>query len=176
VKTNSSLFVVLGLDSEKKPHAARFNTADEAAVRKAAGVKGFKIGIAKTKEAAEAAQKLIEGRIFDSGKGLVPFCSQEVYDRLLKLLEVEDKPANPVAAPDKALPAPATADPWAAIKMGSVVLCPDEEKGADQAFWPCVVTAVSKDNKTFTVRWKGAPTLKPFTIKRTAVAILPSKP
>lgn len=176
MKTIQSLLVVLGLDSEKKPHAAKFSAAEETAVRKAAGVKGFRIGQAKTKEAAEAAQKLIEGRIFDSGKGLVPFCSQETYDKLLKLLEVEDKPANPVAIPDKASPSSPSADPWAAIKVGNVVLCKDDEKGADQSWWPCSVIAVSKDTKVLTVKWTGAPTLKPFPVKRNAVAILPSKP
>ena len=176
MKTTQSLFVVLGLDSEKKPHAAKFSAADEVAVRKAAGAKGFKLGRAKTPEAAAAAQKLIEGRIFDSGKGLVPFCNPEVYEKLLKLLEVEDQPANPIATPDKASPAPAPADPWAAIKMGSIVLCKDDERGADQSWWECAVTAVSKDNKILTVRWKNFPTLKPFAVKRSAVAILPSKP
>ncbi len=176
MKTIQSLLVVLGLDSEKKPHAAKFSAAEETAVRKAAGVKGFRIGRPKTKEAAEAAQKLIEGRIFDSGKGLVPFCSQDTYDKLLKVLEVESQPANPVAVPDKPAAIPAPTDPWAALKMGSTVLCKDDEKGADQSYWECAVTAVSKDGKTLTVRWKNYPTLKPFVVKRTAVAILPSKP
>ena len=70
--TDEKFLVVLGLDSEKKPHAARFSFVDEKAVNKAAGTKGFKIGIAKTKEAAAIVAKLIEGKIFDSGRGLVP--------------------------------------------------------------------------------------------------------
>jgi hypothetical protein len=172
------LLVILGIDSEKKPHAARFDVADEAAVRKAAAHKGFRIGHAKTKDAAELAGKLIEGRIFDSGRGLVPFVSVEIFQKLEKLLAIEP-PAQPTeaAAPPKDTPAPkgAASDLWAAIKVGSVILCRDPQPGPDRSFWECVVTETSRDGKSLKVKWQNYPTLKQFTVKRAAVAILPPK-
>lgn len=196
--TNNKFLVVLGLDSEKKPHAAKFDLVDEAAVRKAAAVKGFKIGKAKTKEAQAAAEKLIDGKIFDSGKGLVPFVRGDIYDRLLKLLEIEDAaPAPSAPAATASAPSPQTAakqsstvpatakasppvptkpaDPWAAITVGSVILVHDTEKGADRSWWECVVTGISKDGKILTARWQNYPTLKPFSVRRNAIGLLPPK-
>src|SRR3954464_2337723 len=110
-------YVVLGLDAQKEPHAAPFNIPQEATVAKAAGNKGFQIGVPKTKEAVETAAKLIEGKVFDSGRGLVPFVSADIYSKLIKLLELND-----VVAP-KGDPSPTTKpgeglipDPWAALK------------------------------------------------------------
>jgi len=163
------LFVVLGLDSEKKPHAARFELVDEAAVRKVAGNKGFKIGRALTAEAAQLAGNLIEGRIFDSGRGLVPFVSTDIYEKLQKLLQIEDVTASSASTDGNK-----SNNPWANIKGDSVILCRDSEP-KDRAWWECVVIGISKDSKTLTVRWKNYPALKAFTVKRDAVAILPSK-
>jgi len=181
LKTDNFL-VVLGLDSEKKPHAARFDLVDEAAVRKAAAHKNFQIGHAKTKEAAELANKLIDGRIFDSGRGLVPFVSVEVFEKLKKVLELEDAvpatPAAPAAMPAKdgvTARQPACTNPWAAIKVGSVVLVRDPTTGPDRSWWDCVVNEISKDNQFLTVRWKNYAKEKPFRVKRSAVAILPPK-
>jgi hypothetical protein len=156
---DNKFLVILGLDSEKKPHAARFNFVDEPAVRKAAGHKGFRIGHAKTQEAAPLAGKLIEGRIFDSGRGLVPFVTAAIYDQLLKLLEIEPSaspaPASAPAPSAKASPTvTAASDPWANIKIGSVILCRDPQPGPDRSWWESVVTAISNDTKTLTVKWK----------------------
>jgi hypothetical protein len=173
LKPNDKLLVILGLDSEKKPHAARFDLIDEAAVRKAASHKGFKIGRPETKEAAEQAGKLIEGRIFDSGRGLVPFVSPEIYTKLIALLKVEDVAASPPLPQGPKVAAKVSSDPWLALKEGSVVLCRDNEKGSDRSWWECTVVGVNKDS--ITVRWKFFPALKPFTVKRNAVAVLYSK-
>jgi hypothetical protein len=170
--SDEKLLVVLGLDSEKKPHAARFSLVDEAAVRKAAGVKGLKIGVAKTKEATEIAAKLIEGKIFDSGRGLVPFVSRETYDKLLAVLEIKEDVPSPSPA---AATSGKTTDLWAAIKVGSFVLAYDPEPGPDRSWWECRVTEVSKDLKVLTLIWRQYPKLAPFRVKRSAVAILPSK-
>lgn len=163
------LFVVLGLDSERKPHAARFELVDEAAVRKVASNKGFRIGRALTAEAAQLAGNLIEGRIFDSGRGLVPFVSTDIYEKLQKLLKIEDVLTSG-ANTDGNKPT----NLWASIKIDSVILCRDREP-TDRGWWECVVIGISKDSKTLTVRWKNYPALKAFTVKRDAVAILPPK-
>jgi hypothetical protein len=181
--------VVLGLDSEKKPHAARFDLIDEAAVRKAASHKGFSIGRAKTKEAVELAGKLIEGRIFDSGRGLVPFVSMEVFGKLKTLLEIEavsvpvDAAApSPVApgdktpdtktakgaSPKKAIAASVSA--WDAVKPGSLVLCQDDHKV--RAWWECVVVSEDKGTGKLMVRWEKYPKLKPFVVRRQDVALI----
>ena len=170
--SNSQYLVMLGLDSEKKPHAARFKLTDETAVRKAAGVKDFKVGLAKSKEASELASKLPEGKLFDSGNGLAPFVSKDTYEKLLPLLEMKQDAAL-ASAPIS--PAPNAADLWSAIKLGSVVLVYDPEPGPDRSWWECKVVEVTGSNNVLVVRWAKYPKLPPFRVKRSAVAILPPK-
>jgi hypothetical protein len=184
--------VVLGLDSEHKPHAARFDLVDEAAVRKAASHKGFSIGRAKTKEAVEIAGKLIEGRILDSGRGLVPFVSMEVFGKLKTVLEIEELAApietsapSPVVADDKK-PNPKTAkgappkkaiariaSPWDAVKKGSVVLCQDGHK-ENTAWWECVVDSIGADGQKLVVHWQNYLREKAFPVQLRHVGLLGS--
>ena len=177
---NETCLVVLGLDADQKPRAAKFNVKDEKAARKIAAVNGFKIGHPKTDEATELASRLVDGKVFSSGKGLVPLVNADTYDRLLKLLEIEDPKAEPILDKPKATPGkPVTVsvlipDPWFKIAVGAVVLCRDTSN-KDGGWWECTVGGVSKDSKLLTVRWGNFPTMKPFTVKRAAVAILPSK-
>ena len=177
MKTETCI-VVLGLDADKKPRAAKFSVADEKTVVKAAAAQGLKIGRPKTDEATELALRLVDGKIYASGKGLLPLVKAETYEQLLKLLKIEEpkvEPATVNSASTSAKPSPAPtggADPWASITTGATVLCRDPKDGG---WWPCKVTSVSKDGKLLTVGWAGFPTLKPFTVARKAIAILPPK-
>ncbi len=171
---SSHFLVVLGIDANKVAHAARFNIIDEAAVRKAANTRSFKIGVAKTKEAAEAAGKLIEGKIFDSGRGSVPVVTREQYDQLLKLLEIGGtaEPVLPKAAASKA-PPNHTGDLWKAIKVGALVLAKDPDPGPERSYWPVIIKEVTgKAGDALIVQYKDYPKLPPFRVKRNAVALL----
>ena len=84
---NTEYLVVLGLGKNAKPHAARFNAADEALVRKAVNLIWLRVARASGDEAVKLARKLPEGKIFASGKALVPLVKLAVYDELLKTLD-----------------------------------------------------------------------------------------
>jgi hypothetical protein len=171
------VLVILGLDSHLKPHAARFSPAEEAAVRKAATATGFGVGAAKTEEAIALASKLVPGKLFATGKGLVPLTTAETYEKLLRVLELEAAPAADTIPPSTEKPATAhPSDPRAAITVGSVVLVQDKEPPPNRAWWECVVAGVGRNPNDLLVRWKAFPALKPFPAKRTAVGLLPSKP
>jgi hypothetical protein len=156
----------------KEPRYAR--SASQAAAHKK-----FSDRSRKDQGSAELANKLIDGRIFDSGRGLVPFVSVEVFEKLTKVLEIEEAtPAAPAAPPAKegaAARQPTSTNPWAAIKVGSVVLVRDPTTGPDRGWWDCVVNEISDDGQFLTVRWKNYPKEKPFQVKRSAVAILRPK-
>jgi hypothetical protein len=179
----TDIIVVLGLDSDKKPRAAKFDVADEKAVHNAAAAQGLKIGRPKSDEAVEIATRLVDGKIFSSGKSLLPLIKAETYDRLLKLLEIEDPKADAVTVKPSPAPTPGKPvtisvlipDPWFKIAVGTIVLFPNDGKGKDRSWWECTVTSISKDGKLLTVRWTHYPTEKPFNVKLTAVAILPAK-
>lgn len=175
--TNTDKYLVLlGLDKDKKPRAAKFTYAYETSVRRLATISGYRIGHAKTDEAVEIALKLVDGRVFHSGKGLVPLVNAATYEKLLKVLEVEEPAAAPMG--DKQLPPPNStkvASSWDQITAGTIVLYHDELKGKDRGWWEATVTGVSKDGKSLTLRWTHFPTLKPLSVKRNAVALLPVK-
>ena len=169
---NANFVVLLGLDAEQKAHAARFGIVDEAAVRKAAGLMGFRIGQVKSAEAKELAAKLPEGKIFETGRGLAPYVREDIYAKLVQKLELEPetKAAESVAQDVKPT---ASTDPWAQIKVGSIVLCRDSVP--HPSWWECTVVSVAKDSQALSVRWTNYPTFKPFSVKRAAVALPPPK-
>jgi hypothetical protein len=176
------VFVILGLDKDGKPHAARFSPSEEVGARKAAAATGFRFGIATTKEAIQLAGRLVAGKLFDSGKGLVPRTTPENYSQLLKVIDLEAVPAAATpsagaaapAGPEKA-PTVLPSDPRAAITVGSVILVQDREPLPNRAWWECVVTAVGRNQNDLIVKWQAFPGLKPFPVKRKALALLPAK-
>jgi len=173
-----TILVVLGLDGDKKPRAAKFDVADEKTVRKAAAAQGLKIGRPKTDEAVEIATRLVDGKIFSCGKGLMPLVNAETYEKLLKLLEIEDPKIDPVASkatPSHAKPSVSVGatDPWSNITVGTVVLSKDTSQSGG-GWWPAKVTKISDDKNFLTVVWLGFK-MPPIVVKRSAIAILPSK-
>jgi hypothetical protein len=175
-----TILVVLGLDADKKPRAAKFDMADEKPVRKAAAAQGLKIGVPKSDEAMEIATRLVDGKIFASGKGLMPLVNAATYEKLLKLLEIEEpkvetSPAKPRAAPGKPVTISVLVpDPWFNINVGTVVLCRDTSQ-KDGGWWPAKVSKISDDQKLLTALWLNFGKMPPVVVKRSAVAIMPAK-
>jgi len=183
MKTETCL-VVLGLDADQKPRACKFDVAYEKAARKIAAVQRFKIGHPKTDDAIEQAIRLVDGKTFQSGKGLVPLVSPVTYENLLKVLEIEEiaaetQPATKGSPAPKANSSPAhgDGDPTASIGVGSIILCQDNspKKTEDRGWWPCSVLSLSKNGQVLSVRWAHFPTMKPFSVARKVVAKLPPK-
>jgi hypothetical protein len=170
--TENKIVVILGLDAAKKPHAARFDLSQADAVRKAAGLMGFRTGLPETEEAQKLCAKLAVGKLFAAGRGLVPLVKAALFEELAKALVLEEaQPApNASAAPDKpaAVPAPIT---WENLRVGSVIIAPERD-AANDGWWPGVITAVSKDGQKITIRWRDQPKQPAVTLKRHAVALL----
>lgn len=190
---NTPTVVLLGLGDNGKPRAARFDAAQVEVARKAAKAMGLRVGHPKTDEAKALAAKLALGKLFATGKGLVPLVKADLHKQLMDKLELEPVaapakpgPGTPAAQPATAQPAakgaqgaakaadtPAAnpADLWAAIKVGSTVIAPEKHPEED-GWWRATVTAVSKDGRTITIRWLDAPKQPPVTLKRQAVGLL----
>ena len=176
--------VILGIDTDKKPHAAVFSAADEPVVRNAAEAMGMRLYAAVGDKARAMARKLPEGKLFATGKALVPLVKRAIYDELEKLLTPcpPEKPADAIksgtgqasqgskASPDGAKPP--TKGPWTEIKVGSVVLC--REEGDEGGWWESVVMTIGADGESMIMRWRDYPKLKSFPAKRHAVGLLGS--
>jgi hypothetical protein len=156
----NQILVLAGIDSDDKPHAAWFAIADELLVRKAAQLMSFRIGLAGDDKSRDLARKLPEGKLFATGKALVPLVKHELYDKLLATIKIEPPQANPLSAkgPSNGQSKPpaganlAPSDLWAAIKVGSAVLCRDGTVA--NGYWEAVVVTIADDGDTMTLRWR----------------------
>jgi len=171
------ILVMLGVDSERKSHAARFNPSDEAGVRKAAGLMNMRLGVAKTDKALALAHKLPEGKLFESGKGMVPLVREEAFYELCTSLTFDESwttagiVTGTDAKPDTAT-LKASDTVWATIKIGSTVLAFDPTDPEIPGWGAAVVTAIAKNGETLTARWRDFPGFKPFTVERHLVGLL----
>jgi len=110
--TQTACLVVYGLGKDDRPHAARFDVADQPAVQKAAALMGFKLGRAEGDVLLGVAKQLPQGKIFATGRSLVPYVKRELYDQLLGQLQNSTQSATAsVQAPDQTQSNGNTADP-----------------------------------------------------------------
>jgi len=155
------IIVVAGLGEDQRPHAARFAQADEALATKAAALMGFNIGVAATSKAMSLARSLTKGRIFATGRALVPYVKQELYDEMQAAIEFD------IPVPIEPEPALETTDPVLAI--GGVVLALESR---ELGFWEAVVLDIDRENDVITLKWRDWPKLKRFTRSRAELAII----
>jgi hypothetical protein len=173
--TKTKSIVMLGIGDDRKSRAARFDAIDDEAVRKAAGLMSFRVGIPKTSQALAIVSKLPDGKLFESGLGLVPLCSEATFYKLNELLtfDLAWKTFGAIAGRLTELSEAIvkTADAlWADVKPGSTVLVFDH---SDASFgWSAaIVMSASKNGERLDLRWRDWPG-KSFTVDRRAVALL----
>lgn len=166
-----AILVVLGMGSDDKPHASRFTDEDATLAIRAAQLMNFHAVRVTDPELQRAVEELPIGKIFATGRGLVPFVKRELYDKLAVLVG-SDAEAHQDAAPtdsvivqqadkpaandrtEKAVAAddPATLkDPWAAIVVGSMVLGYSK---IDESWFEAIVVGIGEDKNTLTMRWR----------------------
>lgn len=75
--------IMYGLGEDSRPRAARFPAGDRVAVEKAANQLRFRLIEAKTEALLKLAKQLPAGKIFATGRSLVPYVRQPVYEQLV---------------------------------------------------------------------------------------------
>ncbi|TXN06631.1 hypothetical protein FV222_04995 [Methylobacterium sp. WL103] len=189
--TDPATLMLFGLDKRGKAHGARF-IGSKAAVEQAADLMDFFLVTADTDALRGLAAKLTLGKLFGSGKALVPFCSGAIYDQLLAATGTPDT-SSPVKAAGKAAEAGGGAgrnpsgaaggsgagDPPATrigakapsdhsqIGLGSLVLADDEEGG-----YYAAQVVLTKADDHFVLQWADYPDLPQFSRSRRALALL----
>lgn len=169
MKPKQSIVVIFGIASDGKPHAARFNESEELLARRAAAVMDFNVGKAVTQNAVAAARPAAQGKIFGSGRAMVPLMKREAYDKLIPLLDTSSAEGE-AAATGLLEPEAVKVATHADIKVGSVVLVSDTKTGG---WYAAAIVATTDDGDTLTARWRDWPKEKAFTVKRNAVALIP---
>jgi len=148
--------VVFGLGDGNKPQAARFpEKLSDLAVRAA---EQLELNVMKvtTDEIAKFAAQLPVGRINSNGRGLIPYVSQDVYQKLTELAGQ----VQPAAAPN--LPRS-----WTEIDVGHLVIAFENKVWG---WWEAIV--VAKDGDMLTLKWRDYPKQPNETRHRGSVALL----
>lgn len=143
--------VVFGRDEANKAHASWFGAADVELAIKAAGMMGMRVLPVTTDEHRAAASKLAAGRIFESGKGFVPFAKEAAYKALETFDEAYAPSAPPEPAPEVFVAPSSIAATWADLAVGAVVLA---SPGEDEGWWTAVIVE-DRGERLFVLRWVG---------------------
>jgi hypothetical protein len=170
--------VLYGLDEGGKPRAAYFAAKDAALAKKAAGLMGLTVLPVASPQQIEIAAKLPVGRLYSSGRGLVPNVRATLYEKLIEAApgvaagsqnssKAEgQKPGleqNPKAGSARQWP-----ESWDAIDVGHVVIVQEAEK---ESGWS-EATVVQKNGDMFTLHWQAPPNKKLVTRHRLNLALL----
>lgn len=170
--STSSALVMIGLDANGKPHAARFGSGMLEAATEAAGVMRYHLVTVTDPEAVELASGLPEGKLFPTGKAFVPFTARATFNVLAKYVDGDIAPApkSDTARPRRSQRrAASAATAGRALDVGVVVLAHSD----DGAWYEAVITAVAGKGETLKLRWRDYPGEKPFTANVRHVAIAP---
>lgn len=161
--------VVFGRDEANKAHASWFAAADAELAIKAAGMMGMRVLPVTTDEHRAAASAVAAGRIFDSGRGFVPFTKETAF----KALEAFDGAYAPPAPPEpepEVVVAPGTVPAtWAELAVGAVVLA---SPGEDEGWWPSVITE-DRGEGLWVLRWIGFDTEPSFVRRGDDLGLMP---
>ena len=142
--------IVLGLDDEGKPRAARFPTGHDNLVTRAAKAMNLTVCKADGEALAELAKKLQTGRMYATGRAFVPQVGRSLYDRLVERLKFAGQavPGETDQTSDQAAPGLPTT--WDDITIGHLVIA--QEKGAKAGWWEAIVLA--RDGDMLTLKWR----------------------
>jgi hypothetical protein len=175
-KANKYL-VMLGVGDDRKARAARFDLPDEAGVRRAAGLLNFRVGFAKGDAACAQAGKLPEGKLSESGLGMVPLVAEDKFYLLFKLLSFDAAwdsagiiPGRPQVTDAAILEAAEKL--WSGIKVGSVVLAFDGSDAEAFGWSAAVVVSIDDKGQTLHLRYRDWPGFKTFQANARSVALL----
>lgn len=142
--------MLYGLDERGKPRAACFAAKDASLARKAAGLMGLRVLPVASARQTEIAARLPVGRIYSSGRGLVPNIRPKLYERMMQALgngaqagqAAPKQPPNgtsPPGRPSKPGKAPPLPADWQQIAIGHLVIA--QEDDPKDGWWQFIVAA-----------------------------------
>lgn len=157
------LLIVAGRDGDDRPHAAHFTKSEETQATRAAALMGYQIALAQSGKALSAARALPKGKLFATGRALVPYAKQEVMDLLNTLVEFQ------TPAPAEELAPPEARSPDGSLTIGDVVLAFENK---ELGWWEAVVLDVDAKKAALSLRWRDFPESKKFQRRLSEVGII----
>jgi hypothetical protein len=161
--------VLYGLDESGKPRAACFAARDAVLAKKAAGLMGLTVLPVASPQQTEIAAKLPAGRLYSSGRGLVPNIRATLYQRVIEAAGGLPATGQNGSKAEGQKPSPGSWPAiWDGIDVGHVVIAQEAEK--DLGWSEAIV--VHKNGDMFALRWKDPPNKKLTTRHRVNLALL----
>lgn len=163
-KQPQGFLIVYGLDKDNRPHAARFEIADQLVVEKAAALMGFKIGVADSAVLIKLAKQLPTGKIFATGRSLVPYIKDQIYRQFAGEL----KPISPCLSavapttgntdttnqnPDTPVRSSGQSDPRTVLQTTTIIGITASERERLLASWPAKDRKVPGFCERFAAAW-----------------------
>jgi len=169
----SGPIVLLGLDNGGKSHASKFPARhEEVALRAARLMKLRAVKVTDTALSADLA-KLPEGKIFATGRGLVPFVKRELYDRFAALLDTpsEQSLVDETETIVKTAKQDSGVDPstWERLAPGAMVLA---RASSDEGWFEAIILTTDDEAGTATLRWRDYPTEPVVTASRKQLGLI----
>lgn len=87
--------IMYGLAEDSRPRAARFQASERAAVERAASQLRYQLIETNTEALLKLAKQLPGGKIFATGRSLVPYVRQPLYERLVSAATPDTRVAKP---------------------------------------------------------------------------------
>jgi len=159
-----SILVIAGLDADQRPHAAQFAARDEPSVTKAAALMGMQVGLTRDARALSAARSLPKGKLFATGRALVPYVKEDIFGQIQSLIvfvePVSSAPASPSVAEREAITSVATGDIVLAFESKAL------------GWWEAVILSLDEKSKLATLRWRDFPEAKKFNRPLKELAVI----
>lgn len=192
---NTSPIILYGIDQHQKFRAALFPASQAHIAARAAAKMNLNSALVNTKELEEFSSQLEPARIYEAGKGFIPYVQKSIYGKIVALAgpgkienanvpadDTSNKPKAKTSTKSKPSKAPKNTPTsksksgsaieglpkdWKDIHVGHLVIA--QESKAD-GWWEAIVTDVKRD--ILTLRWRDYPKYPPFVRHRSTVALL----
>lgn len=192
--SNTTPIILYGIDQHQKFRAALFPASQADIASRAAAKMNLNSAPVNTRELEELSTELEPARIYEAGKGFVPYVPKSTYGKIVAFagpgkLENASVPADdtskPKAQTNSRSRAEAQSKPsamlkskkgsaieglpkdWKDIRVGHLVIA---QATKAEGWWEAIVTDVKRD--VLTLRWRDYPKFPTFARHRSTVALL----
>jgi len=165
--------VLLGLDNGGKSHASKFPPGQSEAALRAARL--MKLRAVRVTDAGLHAdlKKLPDGKIFATGRGLVPFVKRELYAKFAALLGTasEESLVDETETKVKDAKSHSGIDPavWDQLDAGSTVVA---KASSEEGWFEAIILSVDREQDAVTLKWRDYPTEPVFNASRKQLGLI----
>lgn len=193
---NNMPIILYGIDQHQKFRAALFPASQVDIAARAASRMNLNTAPVSTKELEELSKQLEPAKVYEAGKGFIPYIPKAIYGKIVALAgpgKIENanvpadddankkpkvqagpkskptKPSKPTEAKKSKNSSAAEGLPksWEDVRVGHLVIA---QATKAEGWWEAIVTDVKRD--ILTLRWRDYPKVPRFARHRSTVALL----